>query len=335
VLASRPAVDSTRLTFFDPVGGDVLIIDIGSSKLVSARDVVDDAAGEYASTRGFATAQAFTDVKSDPPHTLIVPNNGDDPWLVDGGVLDIDGNRSLAATFGSADSTVSIFDRDKQVDTASLDMAVIGGLLTGDHAATIVSADGKVSSVDMKGGMTKDITDLEVEPGFAIAMTHDRMFVAGHDDTSYLIDAAGTTVRSFDPAQDGDGNAEAVSFVANGYVPGARCFITQAGSGIVRGGKIDVRTVVDGKSVAQLSTTGVLAVTPDGCTAIGLSGDSADLVLDGKEKDLGRDATVTALSPDLRQAVISGGNGFQLVDIASGRTTDLDRGLYTYAVVAD
>ena len=55
---------------------------------------------------------------------------------------------------------------------------------------------------------------------------------------------------------------------------------------------------------------------------------------EGREKEKNYNASVTALSPDLRSAVISGGHGYQLVDIASGKATDVDRGLYTFAIAA-
>ncbi|MCU1393334.1 MAG: hypothetical protein JWM34_1762 [Ilumatobacteraceae bacterium] len=329
-LDTRLEADTKRMEFVNGVGDDVLVIDIGSNEVTSARDVIGISDAGFVPGRAYDGAQTFFDATSDQPRTLVVPQTGD-MWIVPGNVLDVDGDRTLVASIGDTATTISVYDRDKKVDAASVDKKVLGGVLTGDHAALVIGLDGSMATVDVKGGTTKAAGSVTGDPGYVIPLTHDRLFVVGYQDTSYLIDGNGKTVASFAAADDGTGDPEAVALGIEGFLPGARCFLTRPGGGVTLNGAVDVRTIADGKSVGQLSTTGVLAATPDGCSAVGLSGNSADVVLDGKAKDLGKDASVTALAPDLEHAVISGGDGFQLVDIGSGTTTDLDRGLYAFA----
>ena len=97
------------------------------------------------------------------------------------------------------------------------------------------------------------------------------------------------------------------------------------------GGDVALRDSRTGKILAEFDGSAAVVDTPDGCTATSTFDDTADVALNGTMREFDGYANVLAVSPDLKQVIVSGEDGLALIDVASGDETELDR--YQYAFV--
>jgi len=323
--------DATNLVLESVAGGDVVVIDLESGDVTSARDEVGDDDAKYLPGRRFDSGSTFNYVGSSEPQTVVVPISGSALWLVPGFVVALDGERSLAVELDKDATIVSIYTGDEKIGSVDVDGTVIGGLLTGDNTALVVTDRGDLVKIDVGSDKVDDAGSLEGSIGRAVALRSDRLLVIGHGTSSYLLDRGGKTLAEFEPIDDGDGDPEAVELGPSGFRHGAACFATQPGSAArTDGGDVALRDLDTGDIITEFdSSAAVLA--GDSCVAVTPFDDTADAYFAGKLREYDGYAQVFTVSPDLGQVIVSGKDGIALVDVESGDETDLDR--YQYAFV--
>jgi len=324
--------DSTNLVLQSPAGGDVVVIDLESGDTTSALEEVGDGDSKFFPGRRFESGSTYSDVGGKTTQTLVVPNVGSDVWAVPGFVAALDGERVLTVEPDDDAATVSIYERDKKVGSVDVDGSVLGGLLTGDETAIVVTAEGDIVKVDVGSEDATDVGTLADPIRGSIVLRADRLLVVGDGTSSYLLDAAGKTLAEFEPVDDGDGDPQSVELGPSGFRPGAQCFAIQPGSEPrPDGGDVTLRDLDTGDVLTELDSSAAVVEGYPGCVAVTPFDATADVYFDGEVHEYDGYANVLAVSHDLDQVVVSGADGFALVAVASGDETDLDR--YQYAFV--
>lgn len=325
--------DSTTLELFSPSGGDVVVIDLESGDMTSARDEVGDDDSIYFPARHFESGSTYNDAGGSRIQTLVVPSVGSDLWAVPGTVVALDGARSLAIDSDEDAATVGIYTRDEQVGSVEVDGSVRGGLLTGDTTALVVTTDGDILKVDVSDDAQTDADTVAGPLRGGVSLSGDRMLVVGDGTASYLVDAAGKTLAELEPVDDDDGNPQSVELGPAGFHPGASCFVAQPGTAPrPDGGEVTIRDLDTGDVLAELDSSGSVADN-DGCVVVTPFDTTADAYFGGEVHEFDGYSNVLAVAPDLKHVVVSGKDGFALVDVESSEATDLDR--YQYAYITD
>ena len=85
---------------------------------------------------------------------------------------------------------------------------------------------------------------------------------------------------------------------------------------------VDIAT---GKTLAKLASTGTIIDTPDGCTAVTVVDQTADVVLNGTLKTFDGYTQLRAVAPDLTRvvAVASKTKTAALIDVATGQSVSV------------
>jgi len=319
---------STNLVLYSPTGGDVVVIDLETGDSTSALDELGDRDSKLTRARQFATGSTYTDVGGDEQQTLVVPIVGSELWAVPGFVVVLDGERSLAIAPDDESTTVSIYERDKDIGSVKVDGSVRGGVLTGDDSALVVTAEGDIVKIDI-GAEEATVTDTLANPiQSALALTPKRIFVQGDESSSFLLDDAGKTIAEFEPVDDDDGDPQAI--VAFSFRAGAECFATQAGPEPGPDASAVVIRDLDSGDVLTELDSGAVVIGDHGCAAVTPYDSTADVYFDGEVHEFDGYFNVVTVSPDLTQVVVSGEDGSALIDVASGDETELDRFQYAF-----
>jgi len=322
--------NATNIVLESLVGGDVVVIDLESGDVTSARDELGDDDAKYLPGRRFDSGSTYNDVGDGDPQTLVVPISGSALWVVPGFVVALDGERSLAFEPGDDATTVSIYTGDEKVGSVDVDGIAVGGLLTGDKTAVVVTDQGDVVKIDVSSEKVADAGSLDNSVSGAVVLRSDRLLVLGDGTSSFLLDQAGKSLAEFEPIDDGDGEPEAIGLGPGGFRPGAQCFATQPGSAArAEGGDVALRDLDTGDVLTELDSSASV-IAGDTCVAVTPIDDSADAYFAGKVHEYDGYAQVFTVSPDLSQVVVSGKAGIALVDVESGDETDLNRYQYAY-----
>jgi len=322
--------DSAHVVLDSVGGGDVVVIDLETGATTSAVEEVADSDSMFLLARAFATGTTYNDVGG-TAQSLVVPDVGSDLWLVPGFIIYLDGDRSIAVEPNDDASTVTIDARAKEIGSVDVDGQVRGGVLTGDDTALVVTAEGDIVKVDVGKGEVSVVDSFADPITYAIALSADRIFVAGDGSTSYLLDATGKTVAEFEAVEDDDGNKREVALGPNGARPSSRCFVTQAGPEPgPTAAAVALRDQRTGEILAEFDGSASVLDTPDGCTAVSAFDRAADIALDGDLREFDGYDTVLAVSSDLKRVVVHGEDGLALIDVASGDETDLDNDQYAF-----
>lgn len=317
--------------------GDHLIV-VGPDSGVGDLDVVDTATGDVGgvgdavhvdsrwTTPVFdppAGAMSAMAIDADERTNVVVPETGlADAWTVGGRLLDLwSGDVALVANPVTEESSTLTFEGpDGPVGKAAeFDGVVAGGMAVGDRIALVVELEGSLRWFDAGAGTVAGLDDLDVGEVHRVQpLATDRLLIVG-DRASVLVDGEGTVMAQW-------GHDELDTPVVAS--PGLHCVgLRPSDLGTVDPGGMLI-DLGNGEDLVDLD--GMPVAHGDGCSVIVIGADTEQVVIGGKEVDLGDVAgSVRGIDP-LRGRILVLEDGddhaYRLVDTKGETVAELGDG---------
>ena len=346
--AKQPKLRSVQLPFagwaIHPrtvrVGSDVVLLYAPDGSLgLAVVNLKDGTAYPIASARQkYFLAGSVRDYllfkEVDGLNTVIVPIA--DPtafWILKGAVVDIRGTTALVATVNGLANYLSTYDGTKVVGVrVQVENPIMGGMLL-DTGALVLERSGALSLLDF---VTSKVKRAGVSPfgaQGAIPVADDRLYGWGGDGSA-LLGADGVPLGNYPLGPVPEGATEGPPLVAT--AGGTGCLVLQPGPQLKpTGAAAMLISTVDGAELVQMDASPNW-VSPDGCTLVGLD---SKVVINGKPVEVDLDH-VSSVSRDggsvlgVRTSAVNSTAGtptFVLLDVATGKTTELESALNLFA----